>query len=1094
MRPQMAFDPCCPHLRRALVPFIVLVAGLGAAARAELVVAEAAGYLNAKDGFVYYTLQPDEFCTHAGRVKKVAGGGGAVTVLRTGVGCETPAEILSDGIYAYWQRLDDSTLQRTWVGGGAQLDSIASGGAMTVRQSLIQDEWWLYWADLDGIHRVAKWTPGSVFDIVPGVSPNAGLAVDETYVYWTEGGPGTGSIKRHPKDGGGVTGIVANAGLSQPRYIAVDGTHLYWAETGARIRKKPKAGGAISTISEADVSYEPRSLAIDETRVFWTDSAGPGGERVRRALKTGNTAESLAVGLTNAHSISLDAEYVYFADNNGIQRLLKDADAQQVDLSWIALEVTQGIQNLANDMGLAEQKTTFVRAYPTADIANTPNVRAVLHGSRGGAALPGSPLSSIQPSVFAYAGRTTGNFPRTVPGATFTFWLPREWRSGTVTVRAEINPDDTIAESSTANNSISRTVSFTPKSPVCVVMIPVSTHGSTFRTTSDGFSEIIFRMESLWPVYDVIVAHEDMVAQELEGVFSYGPYELPDDENGLIETLLSRDFFSDNPDECEALEAETHYIGMVSEDTDTGNALGLGNYEWNVAWVKMEVDPALSNNVGFYTPRGGSTLAHEMAHNYSGTFDRTFWHVDCPPGVPDDVSFNYPYPTDQIGAVDPAGYYGFDPITRQIIAPDAAADFMSYCGPQWVSDYTWGNLFDYLGDPGALAPAIERGPLEPTADDTLVIQGTIDPATDTAVVRLAYRLPPGLIIARKYAQFMEIQQRLTTPTAPYVLDLQRSDGSVAFSQRFDGLVASDQTTGRKAVFFLMVPFDVNTRRIRITHQGKEMAARLVSLNAPTVHVVTPNGSESYGSQMFIKWDAFDPDGDPLLYTVQYSPDLGQSWLALATDFPYKEWTLTNPTLPGSSQALIRVIATDGMNTGSDSSDKPFTLLNHPPTAHIVSPKNGAVFAPGEQIVLLGGGYDAEDGTLTDTALEWDVDNVGFVGHGNEALSPGLGPGTYGVVLYAWDSSGMTAQAEITIVVEAGCCPASVPADFDHDNDVDADDLALFAPCAAGPMMAIPSGCATFNLDGDADIDQADFGIWQRCYSGAGHPPDPGCTN
>jgi len=53
------------------------------------------------------------------------------------------------------------------------------------------------------------------------------------------------------------------------------------------------------------------------------------------------------------------------------------------------------------------------------------------------------------------------------------------------------------------------------------------------------------------------------------------------------------------------------------------------------------------------------------------------------------------------------------------------------------------------------------------------------------------------------------------------------------------------------------------------------------------------------------------------------------------------------------------------------------------------------------------------------------------------------------VLYAWDSDGMTAQAEITIVVDAACCPVSVPADFDGDDDVDADDLGLLEPVRLG---------------------------------------------
>ena len=92
-------------------------------------------------------------------------------------------------------------------------------------------------------------------------------------------------------------------------------------------------------------------------------------------------------------------------------------------------------------------------------------------------------------------------------------------------------------------------------------------------------------------------------------------------------------------------------------------------------------------------------MAHELTHNF-GTRDR--WkHVDCPPGVPHGINPAYPYPTDQIGPDRPDAFRGFDPITRAIINPDSkkpggAADFMSYCGPEWVSDYTWSNIFNQI--------------------------------------------------------------------------------------------------------------------------------------------------------------------------------------------------------------------------------------------------------------------------------------------------------------------------------------------------------------------------------------------------------------
>ncbi len=70
----------------------------------------------------------------------------------------------------------------------------------------------------------------------------------------------------------------------------------------------------------------------------------------------------------------------------------------------------------------------------------------------------------------------------------------------------------------------------------------------------------------------------------------------------------------------------------------------------------------------------------------------------------------------------------------------------------------------------------------------------------------------------------------------------------------------------------------------------------------------------------------------------------------------------------------------------------------------------------------------------------------------------------------------------------------VAADLDGDCDVDADDFAAFAACAAGPAIPLASGCEAMDLDDDGDGDMSDFGLFQRCYSGEGLPAVLGCAD
>ena len=64
-------------------------------------------------------------------------------------------------------------------------------------------------------------------------------------------------------------------------------------------------------------------------------------------------------------------------------------------------------------------------------------------------------------------------------------------------------------------------------------------------------------------------------------------------------------------------------------------------------------------------------------------------------------------------------------------------------------------------------------------------------------------------------------------------------------------------------------------------------------------------------------------------------------------------------------------------------------------------------------------------------------------------------------------------------------------DLNLDGLVNALDFALFYPCAAGPSVPVSDACKIADFDGDNDVDQADFALYQRCYNGES-PATRGC--
>lgn len=74
--------------------------------------------------------------------------------------------------------------------------------------------------------------------------------------------------------------------------------------------------------------------------------------------------------------------------------------------------------------------------------------------------------------------------------------------------------------------------------------------------------------------------------------------------------------------------------------------------------------------------------------------------------------------------------------------------------------------------------------------------------------------------------------------------------------------------------------------------------------------------------------------------------------------------------------------------------------------------------------------------------------------------------------------------------EVKCCPKPW-ADLDHDSDVDVDDFGIFQRCFTGAVGPIPAGCDCVNPIADSLIDTSDFDEFKKCGTGPTIPFNPG---
>jgi len=120
---------------------------------------------------------------------------------------------------------------------------------------------------------------------------------------------------------------------------------------------------------------------------------------------------------------------------------------------------------------------------------------------------------------------------------------------------------------------------------------------------------------------------------------------------------------------------------------------------------------------------------------------------------------------------------------------------------------------------------------------------------------------------------------------------------------------------------------------------------------------------------------------------------------------------------------------------------------------------------------------------------------------------GTSSGETDVITITYDTTGLPAGEHvcpITITApEAYNSPVSSPIvtlnlatvapDFDGDGDVDQKDFGLFQVCLGAPGVRPAPACEQADLENDGDVDLSDFGVLQGCLSGTNVAPDPDCA-
>lgn len=147
------------------------------------------------------------------------------------------------------------------------------------------------------------------------------IAIDESYVYFTTGGPenppasASGSLQRVPKTGGAATRLATTS--VEPGSIALDEDSIYFTDKLAQTVSRLDRASPSSVELISDSQAGPDDIAIEGENLFWTCY---GADLVVKRPKNATSATmnvALVLGEGNPNGIAVGGNFVYYSTYRG---------------------------------------------------------------------------------------------------------------------------------------------------------------------------------------------------------------------------------------------------------------------------------------------------------------------------------------------------------------------------------------------------------------------------------------------------------------------------------------------------------------------------------------------------------------------------------------------------------------------------------------------------------------------------------------------------------------------------------------------------------------------------------------------------------
>lgn len=548
---------------------------------------------------------------------------------------------------------------------------------------------------------------------------------------------------------GSITGSPTATGLSDFTVQVSSG-----AETAQRALSITVEALAVTTNSLPDgspgVDYGVVSLAAagGDGSYAWTLLSG--------ALPTG-LALAANGDITGTPTALETADFTVQVASDGLtaQAALSINVNTSFNLSVDVVQLNQGNQSADGSIGGIADRPGLLRVVVRANEANgvTPQVRVRLYDGASllREELLDAPLTGVPVSPDLDNLTDTWNLALdaadVVPG---------------LGVEVLLDPAGAIIENDLADNAYplgggALDLDVRERQPLKLLFIPIqstfhNTLGSLTAANADDF------LESSWQWLPT-----SEISWEMHAAFSTG------------EDLSTGDGWSTLLSDIQALRTaegatDEYYHGIIGDFS----GIRYGGLAYRPSSPTSRNRTGLSYDRWPYTK---GTIGHELGHNLGRR------HAPC--GNPNGPDPDFPHDNARIGTP------GYNILTGALV-PSTTADFMSYCGPEWTSDYTYEEIRDWrLADTRAdpSAAASQSAPSQGVLLWGRIHSGGVD-------------LNPALTL--------EAVASLPSGSGPNTLRGLASDGRELFRYSFEGTSVADTPDPAERHFSFFVPLDATS--------------------------------------------------------------------------------------------------------------------------------------------------------------------------------------------------------------------------------------------------------------------------------------------